>query len=374
MALTMHWGPDATVDHLLDIFERVNREVPIAPLRWSIAHLNDASEASLQRMSALGVGWTVQDAMYFGGDDLVRRQGPDAGGAFRRSSRATGSASRSAPAPTRIASRRTTRSRRSSGSSTARRSPARRFAARRRRRAGCTRCGSTRWAARGSRSTTTCAARSRSASSPTSPCCRQDYLDRAGRRGRRPRVGADAARRQSRLRRRRVRGARDRRKGMATPHRSRAALPLRRGARRARARDAEHGQSLLLLLRRLPSVRAFPRSSRRRARRVRRHGDHADVACERRVHGRRRQDRRHAADAKGLMRWYASCCNTPIGNTMATSAMPFIGLIHACIDAPTGALGPIRGRAFARARRAAPSRCRRTACRRSSWSRACSRS
>ena len=29
-------------------------------------------------MAALGVGWTVQDAMYFGGDDLVRRQGADA--------------------------------------------------------------------------------------------------------------------------------------------------------------------------------------------------------------------------------------------------------------------------------------------------------
>ena len=78
-ALTMHWGPDATVDHLLGMFERVNREVPIAGLRWSIAHLNDASEKSLARMAALGVGWTVQDAMYFGGDALVRAQGPDAG-------------------------------------------------------------------------------------------------------------------------------------------------------------------------------------------------------------------------------------------------------------------------------------------------------
>ena len=79
MAITMHWGPDATVGHLLDIFERVNREVPIAPLRWSIAHLNDASEPTLRRMSALGVGWTVQDAMYFGGEDLIRRGGRDAG-------------------------------------------------------------------------------------------------------------------------------------------------------------------------------------------------------------------------------------------------------------------------------------------------------
>ena len=78
MSLTMHWNTDATVDHLLGIFERVNREVPIAPLRWSIAHLNDASEATLKRMHDLGVGWTVQDAMYFGGEDLVRRQGKDA--------------------------------------------------------------------------------------------------------------------------------------------------------------------------------------------------------------------------------------------------------------------------------------------------------
>lgn len=78
MAITMHWGPDSTIEHLLGVFERVNREIPIAPLRWSIAHLNDASDATLQRMAELGVGWTVQDAMYFGGDDLVRRQGADA--------------------------------------------------------------------------------------------------------------------------------------------------------------------------------------------------------------------------------------------------------------------------------------------------------
>jgi len=50
---------------------------------------------------------------------------------------------------------------------------------------------------------------------------------------------------------------------------------------------------------------------------------------------------------KGLMRWYASCCNTPIGNTLPTPAIPFIGLIRAFIDAPQAALGPIRGRAFA---------------------------
>ncbi|HEU4694004.1 MAG TPA: amidohydrolase, partial [Vicinamibacterales bacterium] len=78
MSLTMHWGSDASVDHLLTIFERVNKEIPIAPLRWSIAHLNDASEKSLNRMKALGVGWTMQDAMYFGGEQFIKQAGPDA--------------------------------------------------------------------------------------------------------------------------------------------------------------------------------------------------------------------------------------------------------------------------------------------------------
>lgn len=78
MSLTMHWPRDESVGQLLDIFERVNRETPIAALRWSIAHLNDASPRSLERMKALGVGWTVQDAMYFGGAQFVKQAGADA--------------------------------------------------------------------------------------------------------------------------------------------------------------------------------------------------------------------------------------------------------------------------------------------------------
>jgi len=34
---------------------------------------------------------------------------------------------------------------------------------------------------------------------------------------------------------------------------------------------------------------------------------------------------------KGMYRWYAQCCNTPIGNTMKAS-IPFIGLIHSFVD------------------------------------------
>jgi predicted amidohydrolase YtcJ len=62
MPVTMHWPKNETVDTLLSIYERVNREFPITDLRWSIAHLNNASPQSLQRMKAMGVGWTIQRA------------------------------------------------------------------------------------------------------------------------------------------------------------------------------------------------------------------------------------------------------------------------------------------------------------------------
>ena len=82
LTITMHWNSDANVDELLGIWERVNREFPIANLRWTIAHLNDASADTLRRMKALGVGWTVQDALYNSGEArqdraaAARRQPP----------------------------------------------------------------------------------------------------------------------------------------------------------------------------------------------------------------------------------------------------------------------------------------------------------
>ena len=33
-----------------------------------------------------------------------------------------------------------------------------------------------------------------------------------------------------------------------------------------------------------------------------------------------------------MIRWYATCCGTPIGNTMASRKAAFIGLIHSCLD------------------------------------------
>jgi len=78
MSLNIHWHHDASVGVVLDTFERVNREIPIWRLRWAIAHLEDASPATLERMKALGVGWAMQDAGYFEGEEQLKEKGADA--------------------------------------------------------------------------------------------------------------------------------------------------------------------------------------------------------------------------------------------------------------------------------------------------------
>jgi predicted amidohydrolase YtcJ len=75
MTVTQHWNPNRSVNHLLDVIERVNRETPIAPLRWSIAHLNDATPENLARMKALGIGWLMQNAMFFQGEAFLKARG-----------------------------------------------------------------------------------------------------------------------------------------------------------------------------------------------------------------------------------------------------------------------------------------------------------
>jgi len=75
LALTIHWQENASVHHLLDLFEQVHRETSLGELRWSIAHLDNASADTLARMKALGIGWTMQDAMYLNGDRMAAAAG-----------------------------------------------------------------------------------------------------------------------------------------------------------------------------------------------------------------------------------------------------------------------------------------------------------
>ncbi len=57
---------------------------------------------------------------------------------------------------------------------------------------------------------------------------------------------------------------------------------------------------------------------------------------------------------KGLLRWYAGCCNTPIANTLHSAKVPFASVCHLFMDHTTDGrprdevLGPLRGRIQAR--------------------------
>jgi len=50
----------------------------------------------------------------------------------------------------------------------------------------------------------------------------------------------------------------------------------------------------------------------------------------------------------GMLRWYASCCNTPIGNTPRNFKVSYVGLVHTCLEDPSRTLessfGPVRMR------------------------------
>jgi len=78
LTATFHWHNERSVHHLLDVLERVNRETPVAALRWSVAHLNDASPESLARMKAMNVGWLMQNAFYFRGEAFLGQRGLEA--------------------------------------------------------------------------------------------------------------------------------------------------------------------------------------------------------------------------------------------------------------------------------------------------------
>ena len=49
---------------------------------------------------------------------------------------------------------------------------------------------------------------------------------------------------------------------------------------------------------------------------------------------------------RGLLRWYASCCSTPIGNTPRDRKVHYVGLVHSCLSAQSmdESFGPARVR------------------------------
>ena len=47
---------------------------------------------------------------------------------------------------------------------------------------------------------------------------------------------------------------------------------------------------------------------------------------------------------RGILRWYASCCCTPLGNTPRSPRVPYVGLVHSCLDSGSASLRASFGR------------------------------
>ena len=78
LGVTFHWNTEENVAHLLRVLETVHAQTPLQRLRWSIAHLNNASVDTLKRMKAMNIGWLVQNASYYQYPQFEKKYGPQA--------------------------------------------------------------------------------------------------------------------------------------------------------------------------------------------------------------------------------------------------------------------------------------------------------
>jgi len=74
----MHATYDETISRALDVFERVNQDMPLDGLHWFFDHAETISEQSIDRIAALGGGIAVQHRMAYQGEYFVERCGAGA--------------------------------------------------------------------------------------------------------------------------------------------------------------------------------------------------------------------------------------------------------------------------------------------------------
>ncbi|RZL03914.1 MAG: amidohydrolase [Rubrivivax sp.] len=74
----LHATYDETISRALDVFERVNQEVPLQGLNWFFDHCETISDQSIDRIAALGGGIAVQHRMAYQGEYFVERYGAGA--------------------------------------------------------------------------------------------------------------------------------------------------------------------------------------------------------------------------------------------------------------------------------------------------------
>lgn len=77
----IHGTYDESISRFLDVFERVNAEIPLDGLHWFIDHAETVTQRNLDRIKALDGGIAIQHRMAFQGEDFVARYGAKAAGA-----------------------------------------------------------------------------------------------------------------------------------------------------------------------------------------------------------------------------------------------------------------------------------------------------
>ena len=71
----MHATYDESIDRALDVFEKVNREIPFEGLHWFFDHAETISAKNIDRIAALQGGIAVQHRMAYQGEDFIERYG-----------------------------------------------------------------------------------------------------------------------------------------------------------------------------------------------------------------------------------------------------------------------------------------------------------
>ncbi|MBB3769891.1 hypothetical protein FHS55_000477 [Angulomicrobium tetraedrale] len=74
----LHATYDETISRALDVFEKVNRDVPLEGLNWFFDHAETITDRNIERIAKLGGGIAVQHRMAYQGEYFAERYGPRA--------------------------------------------------------------------------------------------------------------------------------------------------------------------------------------------------------------------------------------------------------------------------------------------------------
>ena len=73
----LHATYDQTITRALDVFEKVNTDVPLTGIHWFFDHAETISPKNIDRVKALGGGIAVQHRMAYQGEDFAKRYGKE---------------------------------------------------------------------------------------------------------------------------------------------------------------------------------------------------------------------------------------------------------------------------------------------------------